>query len=129
MRIRWISGLVAVGAVVIGCGGAESPSEKGGGEGAQMSSSPLAVDCDALRADIDALRKDVTACCPLCKSLQCFRVAQDICCPITVNGGPIEKFEDAVKLYRDQCSPMCPASLCHTEPTNVCSPAGSCKQF
>lgn len=84
-------------------------------------------DCATQAANLDVLRGQLRACCPTCKSVQCANVAEDVCCPITVNQGDIAGFEALAKKYKAQCSPICPGAPCPPAPSNLCDPMGVCR--
>jgi hypothetical protein len=78
------------------------------------------VDCQALSAQLDALRTEAKTCCPFCNSLQCNKLVDDVCCPISVTGTPSKAFTDGVAQYKAFCNPVCPAIACSTQPSLNC---------
>ncbi|HWL88709.1 MAG TPA: hypothetical protein VNO21_23060 [Polyangiaceae bacterium] len=88
-----------------------------------------AGNCEQLAADISNLRSQAMACCDTCKSLQCAKFVDDLCCPLSVNAPdsePVLAFEKAVKAFGDaSCRVECPARPCRSAPSSICNPSVS----
>lgn len=120
---------------LVACGGSIVTSSDGGADGGAcgpfaascpVGSNPVCVSgqwkcvaqdidggssCATLAVQVSAARGQVQACCPTCKSLQCQKVVQDLCCPITVQGDPT-LLAQLVDQDRKQCAVACPAMPC-----------------
>jgi hypothetical protein len=118
----------AMAAVAVGCGG-EGGNEPGGPAVTESTSAGLeAVDCKTLSDKLQKLRVEVESCNPAGSFHQCNIALEDVCCPITANGGPIEDFKNAVAEYKASCNYACTAVVCHKPPSGVCLLSGSCQQ-
>ncbi|MBX5481112.1 MAG: hypothetical protein IRZ16_04570 [Myxococcaceae bacterium] len=103
------------------CGGSEAvPSRTG------TTTQALADDCTTLRETIDKLREVVKSCNPAGSMLQCRLVLDDVCCPISASGGPVEEFQKAVATYKDQCKYFCPMVACQDPSHGMCGLDGQC---
>ena len=110
----------------IGCAGVEPPDSK---EGATSISAGLTL-CQDIEAKLAKLRPQVTACNPAGSAKQCQLFLDDICCPLTANGGPVEDFKQLVQDFKDaKCTAFCPAIACRLGPTGKCNLSGECDQL
>ena len=121
MNVRTISvfGISVFGTLVVACSSGAPPTE---GAPTGVTSSALTCsgnDCDCLLKEINTLRPQVQACAPGGKG-QCGLVLDDVCCPISANGGPIDDFKTAVAEYKKACNAVCPAVVCKDPSNGTC---------
>jgi hypothetical protein len=137
MRIGLFFSAVLVAIPFVACSGRVSPDigdvDASAGDAAPASSDANTasdatgtvdanmLSCDQIKAQLDAMRPDVQLCCPFCNSQQCTKLADDVCCPISVTGPASKQFEDLVATYKAQCHPLCPATPCRTTGSGVCT--------
>ena len=130
--------------LLVACGGSIADPIEGGSADATTDAivtdvpapkmdAPVTIDCNTLKAKLDAARTQVITCCPICQSIQCSHVTQDVCCPISTTATDVTAFEQLVADYKAQCNPACPAIPCPPVPSNTCIPGankndpGTCK--
>jgi hypothetical protein len=87
--------------------------EGGGGDGS--------ANCEDLAKHIGEVKAEAQKCCPTCDSIQCASVAQDLCCPISVqNVDKGKELSTLVSQFKASCSYACPAMPCRSVPSMKC---------
>lgn len=129
-------------ALACGCGGATVPGIPDAAADATVDApskdaardAPPVTNCADLEKKLDALRTQAKTCCPICNSIQCGNLVDDVCCPISITGTAAPDFSAAVAEYKRLCGPIaCPAIVCRDKASFECVPgadpkgAGSCR--
>ncbi|MBX5481113.1 MAG: hypothetical protein IRZ16_04575 [Myxococcaceae bacterium] len=104
------------------CGGSEAVPTRTGTTTQALTDD----DCTILRETINKLREEVKSCNPAGTMNQCNLVLEDVCCPISASGGPVQEFKDAVAKYKDQCNYACTAVMCQDPSQGKCGLDGQC---
>jgi hypothetical protein len=82
------------------------------------------ANCAELLKKLDSLRAAARQCCPFCNHAPCQFVAQDFCCPLTVDSqssAAVVAFENAYNDARAAgCSVPCPGIPCQPAPSMMC---------
>ena len=76
--------------------------------------------CADLTAQLAAMRQQMKTCCPLCNTLQCGNVVDDVCCAFSITGTPPPEWAPTLAQVRSQCPQACPAIPCPPAPSKNC---------
>jgi hypothetical protein len=126
MYVRRVVGFAVSAAVALACGSTPAPEEGllPDDDAVQTASYSENV-CADLRERMAKLRIEIQTCDPKGKT-GCDIVVQDLCCPISAGGGPIEDFEILVEKYKENCHYACTHVVCPDPKQAVCGADGQC---